>query len=309
MPLFLTISGLVLLFISGEALVRGSVALARRLGVSEIAVGVVLVGFGTSAPELLVSAESALLGHTDLALGNVIGSNIANILLIVGSAALVTPIILKVGAGQKEAFIVLIATAMVVLMASFGELRFWHGLVMVLALLGYLALTWCCGGENTLDDDGVEEESVCSTPRALIFSVVGLAGLVLGADLLVRGAVDIAREFGVSEAVIGLTIVAVGSSLPELAASAVAAFRGRPSVAIGNVLGSNLFNLLGALGIAAMITPVRTAGMDVTFPMSAMLALTGCFIALVVARRIGRTIGAVFLLTYVGFIWIQFSMG
>jgi len=306
MAVFLTIAGLILLFLGGEALVRGSVALARRCGVSEIAVGVVLVGFGTSAPELLVSVESAILGYTNLALGNVIGSNIANILLIVGTAALVMPIRLAPGAGCREAIVVLVATTLVVAMAAFGELVFWHGVVMLAGLAAYLAMAWCVGGPDLNDDE--DDEPMPGMMKASAFAFGGLTMLVVGADLLVQGAVDVARDLGVSEAVIGLTIVAIGSSLPELAASVVAAMRGRPSVAIGNVLGSNLFNLLGALGLVAVITPVQTDGMDVSFPMMGMLALTGCFVALVATRYVGRIIGAAFLLAYAGFIFMQFSM-
>ncbi|MBT6204688.1 MAG: calcium/sodium antiporter [Rhodospirillaceae bacterium] len=307
MPLVLTISGFVFLFLGGEALVRGSVSIARRVGVSEIAVGVVLVGFGTSAPELLVSIESALLGHADLAVGNVVGSNIANILLIVGAAALVMPISLSPGAGQREAIVVLLATVIVVGFSWFGELEFWHGVVMLAGLAAYLAMAWCSGGSDWPDDEE-EAEPMPHLGRAVLYAGGGLGLLVLGADLLVEGAIEIARKFDVSEATIGLTIVAVGSSLPELAASTVAALRGRPSVAIGNVLGSNLFNLLGALGIVALVMPVRTDAPDVSLAMLAMLALTGCFVALVALRRVSRPIGVLFLLAYAGFVWMQFSI-
>lgn len=305
-PLLLTVAGFVALFLGGEALVRGSVALARHLGVSEIAVGVVLVGFGTSAPELLVSFESALKGHAELALGNVIGSNIANILLIVGAAALIAPIQLAPRAGRREAFIVLAATACVAAMVLMGDLGVAHGVAMLVALAAYLALTWWRGGSD-LPPDGEDGGGRLSIRRAAMLTLAGLALLVLGADLLVVGAVEIARGLGVSEAVIGMTVVAIGSSLPELAASAVAALRGRGAVAIGNVLGSNLFNLLGALGIVAVMVPVRTAAMDIDLAMLAMLALTGCFVALVLARRIGRAVGAAFLLAYGGFIWAEFA--
>jgi cation:H+ antiporter len=309
MPFVLTVFGLTLLFFGGEALVRGSVALARRLGISEIAVGVVLVGFGTSAPELLVSVESALLDHPDLALGNVLGSNIANILLIVGMAALVMPINLNAGVGYRESVVVLVATVIVVALAWVGSLALWQGIVMLIALLAYLAMAWCKGGTDG-DEAGEEEpENLPGVTRGICFAIGGLALLVFGADILVRGAVEIARDLGVGETVIGLTIVAVGSSLPELAASVMAALRGRPSVAIGNVLGSNLFNLLGALGIVAVIMPVDTSGTDIRVSMLVMLALTGIFVALVALRRVGRMVGALFVLTYAGFIWLQFATG
>lgn len=305
MSLFLVIVGLALLFGGGELLVRGSVALARRLGVSEIAVGVVLVGFGTSAPEFLVSIQSAILDYPALALGNVLGSNIANILLIVGIAALVTPIRLSAGVGWREAAMVLVATCIVTAMALAGPLGLWQGVVMLAALAGYLAFCWRLSAPEGAEL-AEEEGPPTSTVRACLLAVGGLALLVLGADLLVDGAIDIARKFGVSESTIGLTIVAIGSSLPELAASVVAAFRGRPSVAIGNVLGSNLFNLLGALGIVAVITPVSTIGADVHFALLAMLAVTGCFVALIGARRVGRPIGAIFVALFAGFIALQF---
>ena len=302
-PLVLTVAGFVLLFLGGEALVRGSVALARRLGISELAVGVILVGFGTSAPEFLVSVESALLGHADLALGNVIGSNIANILLIVGAAALVAPIALAERAGRRESAFVLIATAVVAGMAAIGDLGPWHGAAMLAGLALYLAAVWRAGGPVEAD-----EGRPTGTGLALLYGAGGLGLLILGADLLVTGAVDIARNVGVSETVIGLTVVAIGSSLPELAAATVAAWRGRPSVAVGNVLGSNLFNLLGALGVVAIATPVGAGEPDVRFAMIALLALTACFAALVARRRIGRVEGAVFLAVYAAFVWAQFAM-
>jgi len=307
MSIFLVLVGLVLLFGGGELLVRGSVALARRLGISEIAVGVVLVGFGTSAPEMLVSVESAILNHPELALGNVLGSNIANILLIVGVAAVVTPIRLSAGVGWREAAMVLVATTVVTAMALMGPLGLWQGIVMLGALAFYLLVCWRQSGPEDAeiaDSDGPP----MSTMRASLTALGGLALLVLGADLLVEGAIVIARDFGVSEATIGLTIVAIGSSLPELAASTIAAFRGKSSVAIGNVLGSNLFNLLGALGIVAVITPVATSGASIHFPLLAMLAMTGCFVALVAARHVGRLIGVVFLMLYAGFLALQFAI-
>ncbi|MDA0221492.1 MAG: calcium/sodium antiporter [Proteobacteria bacterium] len=306
MSFFLVLVGLMLLFGGGELLVRGSVALARRLGVSEIAVGVVLVGFGTSAPELLVSVEAAILNHPDLALGNVLGSNIANILLIVGVAAVVTPIRLSAGVGWREAAMVLVATTLVTGLALTGSLGLWQGVVMLAALGAYLLVCWRQTGPE--DADFSEEDVPTSTLRACLLAFGGLVLLVLGADLLVDGAIVIARDMGVSEATIGLTIVAVGSSLPELAASTVAAFRGKSSVAIGNVLGSNLFNLLGALGIVAVIIPVSTAGADIRFSLLSMLALTGCFVALVAARHVGRLIGAVFLALYAAFVAMHFAI-
>ena len=308
MSFFLVLVGLVLLFGGGELLVRGSVALARRMGVSEIAVGVVLVGFGTSAPELLVSVEAAILDHPDLALGNVLVSNIANILLIVGVAAVVTPIRLSAGVGWRESAMVLVATVLVTGLALTGSLGLWQGVVMLVALGGYLLVCWRRSGPEDVDGPEEEDGVATTTLRACLLAFGGLALLVLGADLLVDGAIVIARDMGVSEATIGLTIVAVGSSLPELAASTVAAFRGKSSVAIGNVLGSNLFNLLGALGIAAIIVPVSTAGADIRFSLLSMLALTGCFVALVAARHVGRLIGMVFLALYAAFVAMQFAI-
>ena len=308
MALALIIVGLVLLFAGGEVLIRGSVAIARRLGVSELAVGVVLVGFGTSAPELLVSIQSAILDHPGLALGNVLGSNIANILLIIGVAAALTPIRLKAGVGWRESAMVLAATVIATVLALFGELGLWQGIVMLAALCHYIYICWRQEPPEIGGDGDEHDEAVLSTMRAGVYALGGLLLLVLGADLLVDGSVEIARDLGVDETVIGLTIVALGSSLPELAASTVAAYRGRPSVAVGNVLGSNLFNLLGALGIVAVITPVSTVGADIHFALLAMLALTGCFVALVASRFIGRATGIIFIAAYAGFVVMQFGI-
>lgn len=308
MAFALIIVGLVLLFAGGEILIRGSVAIARRLGVSELAVGVVLVGFGTSAPELLVSVQSAILGFPGLALGNVLGSNIANILLIIGVAAALTPIRLKSGVGWRESAMVLAATVITTVLALFGELGLWQGIVMLAALCHYIYMSWRQAPPDVGGGGDEHDETVLSTLRASVYALAGLLLLVLGADLLVDGSVEVARRLGVDETVIGLTIVALGSSLPELAASTVAAYRGRPSVAVGNVLGSNLFNLLGALGIVAVITPVSTAGVDVHFALLAMLALTGCFVALVASRFIGRATGLIFIAAYIGFVVMQFGI-
>ena len=249
--LFLVALGLVALVIGGEGLVRGAVSVARRAGLSPLVIGLTLVGFGTSAPELMTSLVAALDGLPGIALGNVVGSNIANILLILGVAAVIAPMVAGAVLG-RDGWVMLAATAAVIGLILTGTIGLSAGVTLFAALIVYLGYTLWAGGEADLDT---------TTPPApiwqgLAYFVAGLVGVVLGANWLVDGASNIARVIGISEAVIGLTIVAVGTSLPELVTSALAARKGQGAIAVGNVIGSNIFNILGILGITATVTPL-----------------------------------------------------
>ncbi|QPH53821.1 calcium/sodium antiporter [Pontivivens ytuae] len=289
------VGGLVLLIAGGGGLVSGAVALARRLGLSAGVVGAVVLGFGTSVPELSVSLRAALAGSPDIALGNVVGSNTANILLILGLSALLGGM-LRVSPGERTDIAIGLAAGVALLAAALtGEVGRLAGLVALAGLAGYLALALRREAEP---DDG------SARPRlgvALVKLGAGLAGVLIGADLLVRGAVGLSEAAGLSEAVIGLTIVAVGTSLPELATSIAAARRGQAALAVGNVVGSNIFNLLGILGATAVIAPVaaapRFAALDIPVMLAAMLVL------LLLARRgIGRRAGVALLAGYAGYL-------
>ena len=290
-------AGLVLLFAGGEALVRGAVGLSRRFGVSELVIGLTIVGFGTSMPELLVSLDAALGGESDIALGNVIGSNTANVLLIVGHSTLVAPIAAWDKAVRREAM-VMAGAALVMLAVGFtGVVSAMTGLVMLALLAAFLFAAFrSSGGQGSAGDHQPESRSVAVL---LLITLCGLAALFGGARLLVDGATAIATALGVSQAVIGLTIVAVGTSLPELATSLVAAIRGNSAVSLGNIVGSNIFNIFGILGITALVTPVPVSGMMQRFDIPVMVAASLLLLVILrFATRIPRLGGLAMLAGY-----------
>ena len=293
-------AGLVLLFGGGEALVRGAVGLSRRMGISELAIGLTVVGFGTSMPELLVSADAALGGKPGIALGNVIGSNTANILLILGLSALIAPVTGWSGAIRRDVTVMVAAAVLALALGFGGSIGRWHGAIMLVALGAYLFWTF---RQSQAEPAAHEHVAESHSPLWLgAFLVGGLAALFAGAHFLVEGATSVARNLGVPEAIIGLTIVAVGTSLPEMATSLVAAVRGNSAVAIGNVVGSNIFNILGILGITAIIAPLSVDPSMARFDIPVMLAVSLLLAALLLmTRRINRATGAAILLAYAGY--------
>jgi cation:H+ antiporter len=296
------VAGLIGLFFGGEALVRGSVGVARRLAIPPLLIGLTVVGFGTSTPELLVSVDAALRGVPDIAVGNIVGSNIANILLIVGLTALVWPITVM-GATLRRDTLVMVAAALVLVpvfaLAQLGRLP---GLLLVAGLIGYLVWAYRTPGDAEPEDADLPAPS--STWVSILWVVGGLVVLMAGARFLVDGSVSIARGYGISEAFIGLTIVAVGTSLPELATSLIAAFRRQSEIAIGNIVGSNIFNVLGILGLTAVIAPIPVAERFLTFDLPVMIAASLVLTGLLLTRpQIGRVIGACLLVAYVGYVW------
>ncbi len=300
MEWLLLLVGLAGLFLGGEALVRGAVGIALRLSMPPLLIGLTVVGFGTSMPELLVSLDAALRGAPDIALGNVVGSNIANILLIIGLSALVRPIRIEGATLRRDAAAMVAAAAVLVAPFWTGALGRLAGLGLMAGLGLYLAAAFRAPAE------AIAAPAVPPAPlwRGLLWVAAGLAGLILGARLLVDGAVGLARGFGLSEAFIGLTIVAVGTSLPELATSLVAALRRQSGIAIGNVLGSNIFNVLGILGATALIAPIPVADRFLTFDLPVMVAVSVLFAALLLARpAIGRPAGAALLGAYALYVW------
>ncbi len=300
----LVILGMGLLFGGGELLVRGAVGLARRYGVSELVIGLTIVGFATSTPELLVSVQAALKGVPEIAIGNVVGSNIANILLIGGFTALLAARVALERSIRRELCIMLGASVLALAAAAWGAIPRLGGLALVLLLAGYLAVHFREARQAT-GEAGLERPDMAETQaawRALLALAAGLAMLVIGANWLVDGASSIARSIGVSEAVIGLTVVALGTSLPELATSIVAAWRGRSEVAVGNVIGSNIFNILGILGVTAMIEPLAIASRFLWLDVPLMLAVSILFSAAVVVRNgLGRRSGVIMLAAYLAY--------
>ena len=295
------LGGIVGLFIGGEALVRGSVDIARRMAIPPLLIGLTVVGFGTSTPELLVSVDAALSGVPDIALGNIVGSNIANILLIVGLSAMIWPIRVM-GETLKRDTAVMMAAALALLpIFAMGLMGRPAGAILLAGLAGYLIWAYISAGSAPEEEEGAKPPATILI--ALLWVVAGLVALMLGARFLVDGAVSIARDFGVSEAFIGLTIVAVGTSLPELATSLIAAFRRQSEIAIGNIVGSNIFNVLGILGATAMISPIPVASRFLTFDLPIMIAVSALLTFLLVMRpTIGRGMGLVMLIAYVAYV-------
>ena len=255
--------GLVLLALGGKGVIWGAVGLARRLGLSELLIGLTLVGFGTSSPELITSIDAALLGSPGIAIGNVLGSNICNVLLILALVVLIRPISVNPKANGRDGIIAIVVSVLLASLALvFDELTRWLGLLLVILLVVHIGAVWWLerkGGTVAAVHVG-ESHTLDPTPQALWLSVVfglgGLGLLIFGANLLVQGAMITARAVGVSETVIGLTIVAIGTSLPELVATMAAALKGRTDVAFGSIVGSNIYNILGILGLTALIHPV-----------------------------------------------------
>lgn len=296
LTLALAVAGLALLLGGGEFLVRGAVGLARGLGVSPLVVGLTIVAFGTSAPELVVSLQAALGGHPDIVLGNVVGSNIANILLVVGAAAALRAICVGPGLLRRDGLILAAGTAGFAGACLLGDLAPAVGAAMLASLAGYTVWSFYAArrrGPGADSAAGEPESAPHNAWAALGLTAAGIVGVLIGARLLVDSAVDIARAAGLSEAVIGLTLIALGTSLPELATAVMAALRGHAAIAVGNALGSNLFNMLGIAGATALVAPVpvppEIAGRDLWV----MLAVTGLLLlAMRGERKISRAEGA-----------------
>lgn len=307
--------GLVLLFAGGEILVRGATGLAKRFGVSPLVIGAVIVGFGTSAPELLTSVQASLADAPGVAVGNVVGSNIANILLILAIAALVRPVLVKPAAFKRDGTALVLAMVFMVAILFFAEMTRLTGTILVLALFVYVGLTYWL--DRKTHDAGAdlharEAETVTAPDRIAVsagFTLAGLVLLVIGANRLVFGAVDIATGLGISEAVIGLTIVAVGTSLPELAASISAARKGEGDLAFGNIIGSNIFNGLGILGAAALAAPFAVPGRLLGLDLFVMLGASALLIVFATTgAKIDRREGGILLALYIAYIaWLGAS--
>jgi len=296
------IAGLIGLFFGGEALVRGSVGIARRMAVPPLLIGLTVVGFGTSTPELLVSVDAALRGVPDIAVGNIIGSNIANILLIVGVSALVWPIRISGATLRRDTGVMMAATLVLIPVLALGEIARLSGLALFAGLVMYLSWAYLRPGEAEAASE--TDATPPSNLISLLWVIAGLFALMAGARMLVDGAVAIARGYGVSEAFIGLTIVAIGTSLPELATSLIAALRRQSEIAIGNIIGSNIFNILGILGVTAMVTPIPVASRFLSFDLPILIAASLVLTGLLLTRpTIGRGVGAVMLTSYLAYVW------
>jgi cation:H+ antiporter len=307
MAWFFVVLGLVTLLLAGDFLVRAAVNLALRLGISALVVSLTVVAFGTSAPELLIVLSAMADDAPGLAMGNIVGSNTANILLVLGLPALAAGLY-TTGFDTKKAFIFMIlATVLFIALAFMGPFSWWHGGLM-LAVLAAILLdqAWTARRVSrvavaTEDLNGVDT----SIPgwKITLYLLFGLVGLPLGAKVLVVNAEIIAREFGVPETAIGLTLIAVGTSLPELATTTVAAIRRQADVALGNVIGSNMFNLLAIIGIAALVGPIPVADEFLRFDLWVMLAASFLLIPFVFfGRNITRIWGVALTLLYMAYL-------
>ncbi|MEQ8857144.1 MAG: calcium/sodium antiporter [Pseudomonadales bacterium] len=301
-------AGLILLVVGGELLVRGAVAVALRFGVPPMLIGLTLVGFGTSTPELVTSLEAAILGAPGIAIGNVVGSNTANILLILGLSALIMPIAVARSVLKRDGSVVLLAALACLGAVLIGEVGRVSGAILLLLLVGYLVMTVRL--QSTAAPSSANAEAALSVPppahrlgRGLLLALGGLVLTIAGADLLVGAAIELARDWRVAETVIGVTIVAVGTSLPELVTSVTAAIRRQPDIAYGNIVGSNIFNVLGILGITALVQPLEVPEEILRLDIWAMLGATALLLWFsATGRRLSRPEGGVFLLAYAGYL-------
>lgn len=306
------ILGLSLLAFGGEFLVKGSVSLALRLKISTLVVGMTVLSFATSAPELLVSLDAALSGYPDISLGNVIGSNIANIGLVLGFTALIFPLnVTKETYKTNYPMLLGVSLVFVLLIYQFHAIQFWMGALFVLSLLIFVFLILRTsrkkGVQAAQKDDFLEEVKSYPAWKSITYLVLGGLALYYGADFLINGAIAIAREWGVTERVISITVVAIGTSVPELAASVVAAIRKEESLAIGNLLGSNIFNVLAVLGITSLVTdlPVEDAKIytkDIWMMLGFILLLYP-IMRVYSKSTINRLEGSVMLLAYIAYIY------
>ncbi|MGR3513952.1 MAG: calcium/sodium antiporter [Paracoccaceae bacterium] len=313
------ILGLVILLLAGDLLVRGAVNVALRLGVPALIVSLTIVAFGTSAPELLIGIDAILAGAPGLALGNVVGSNTANILLVLGVPAMISTLQTS-GADTSKSYMTMIgATLIFIALCFFSPLTWWHGIIL-LALLTFILLDQAREAirhRRASKAAADEEEEVEGAEPGLagwkiaMFLILGLVGLPLGADLFVDSAVEIAEMFGVTDTVIGLTLVALGTSLPELATTVMAAIRRQADVALGNVIGSNMFNLLAILGVTTLVGPIPVTNPLLAPDIWAMLAASLLIAPFVFSKKMNLTRGWGLLLTvlYILYLYIVVQYG
>lgn len=303
------LAGLVILVWSADRFVFGAAATARHLGMSPLLIGMTIVSLGTSAPEIFVSATASLDGAGILAIGNALGSNITNVGLVLGVTALIAPLPIQGKMLKKEIPILLLVTVIAGLVLQDMHLSFWDGIIMLICLV--ITLFWLFNETNEQEISGLDEDEVdaiehTSTAKSILWLVIGLVALMFSAKILVWGAVEVARYFGISELIIGLTIVAIGTSLPELAASVASALKGHHDIAIGNVVGSNIFNLLAVMPIPGLVANTEIEPEVLYRDYGAMLLITLLLIAFIYGfrrkGRVGRSAGTVLLLAYASYL-------
>ena len=309
--ILLLLVGLGLVVLGADWLVNGASSIARRAGISEFVIGLTIVGFGTSCPELVVSLSGAIEGNSDISVGNVVGSNIFNVLFILGLTAMVLPVGMTDKNRRIDIPITLGATFLLVILGITGSMSGpvisrWEGVLMLLVFSAYL---FYCFKSDSKDEFSETQRATLSITKSIALTLTGLAGLIFGGDLFVDSATALARQIGVSDKFIAVTILAGGTSLPELATSLVAAIKGKEQLALGNILGSNVFNAMMILGLSSVITPLSFASMTIvdiiTLVLSAVLLLIWAYTGR--KNRIDRREGAAMLLCYVAYNVFLFS--
>lgn len=300
--------GLLLLFFGGDFLVNSSVRLAKILGLSDVLIGVVMIGFGTSAPELFVSLQAALFNQPDIALGNVVGSNLANILLILGVTAMIFPVMCQDHAVKRGTLIGGLVSIILFAMTFFDFISRFVGLCFMFILVGYLMVSYHIekNHNTSMVVASLDTSRIVKSHRQagrvfwlIIVCIISISMLVIGATSLVKGASYLAHQFGISDAIIGLSVVAIGTSLPELATAISAALKKNTAIIMGGVLGSNLFNTLSILGLVSIIQPISMSSTIATFDIQVAMTVALLLMFIVVLfKQLSRTVGGFFLLFY-----------
>lgn len=310
LEIVLLLVGLAILYFGAEAMVKGASQLALNLGIAPMIVGLTVVAFGTSAPEFVISLLASMDGAEGISVGNIIGSNICNLALILGISSVISPIAIDAQSLRTDYPIMVASSALFYLFALDGELARWEGGVLTAGIVGYVIYSLVRarrmgpgGGEESGEGDKGEEESSPSRWKNIVYLLVGLAGMVGGAKLMVDSSVVIAKSLGISDLIIGLTIVAVGTSLPELATSLVAALRGESDISLGNVLGSNIFNVLFIMGLVPLIFGMKVEAQALALDFPVMLGvMVAAFPLLRLGYRLTRVKGALLLVGYVSYV-------
>lgn len=298
--------GFVLLIGGAEYLVKGAVAIANKLKIPAIIVGLTIVAFGTSTPEFVVSIKAAFNGAAGIAIGNIVGSNIANILFILGVTSVIYPVVCNRKEFLRDYKFLLLVNVLFVCFAITGKFVCWQGLVLLALLFAFIYFNYRNSKDNDASEDTVSILASKSWWVVVLITIAGLIAIMYGADLLVKGAVDIARILGVSEEIIGLTIVAVGTSLPELATTVVAALRKQNGVALGNIVGSNIWNIVFIMGLTSTIIDVEVPRQFLLYDIWVMVLATMLLFPIMLSQnKISRIEGGVFLLIYMAYLVSQ----
>lgn len=301
------IIGFALLVKGADIFVDGASSVAKKMRIPAFVIGLTIVAFGTSAPELAVSITAAIKGSNDIAIGNVVGSNIFNTLVVLGASAAITPIVVDKGMIKKDYPLSIFAAVLLGVLAmdtvffkaeamTLGRV---DGIILLIAFAGFMYMTVKAGLENRTEED--EENEAMPIMKSLIFIVLGLVGIVVGGDVSVEGAKEIARFFGLSEAIIGLTIVALGTSLPELVTSVIAARKGESDIAVGNVIGSNIFNIFLILGVSATILPMTISNTYLYDMIMLIAVMVLTYLPIAKTKKVSRGMGITMVLVYVAY--------